>query len=795
MSRASSRLTTVLLTAGVAAATTWVSMLSWDGFAAVPAGYLRPLLMLGVVVAVTGALARWRRLPGVVVFALQLVLSAAAACWVLTGSPLPVGPAYTELIAAFSDAVTSANRYASPVPARVPPIDPLLIAGGLACLLLVDLVACTLRRVPLAGLPLLVVYTVPVSMLDSGLSWWIFALSAAGFLTLLFLNENEQIARWGRPLGSDTTVTDPSTFSVRTGAARTSAGAIGGVATALAIVVPLAIPTLDLHLFDIGPGSGGNDEITLENPMTDLRRDLKREVDIPLLQVTTDDPDPSYLRISVLNRFSDEEWTSGDRAIPTDQLADGSLPPLDGVADRVPRREYDYEVSIGSAFRSTWLPTQAPVSTVTADGDWRYDEATMDFLAGDKGLDTAGLDYEMTAVELDLDPEDMAAAPSSPTAVGSSFVEVPDDLSELARDVAAAVTATASSPFEKAVALQNWFREDGGFTYSLDVDLGNGSDDLDAFLTDKEGYCEQFASAMAVMAREVGIPARVAVGFLSPERRGSSTYEYSSFDLHAWPEIFIPGSGWVAFEPTPADRASGVPSYTRIDLGDQRPDVVPSPTATGSDDRPSRGSSASTAPTETADPEAAAGGGSDGGIPWLPVGGGLAGVLLLAGLLAVPRAVRRARRERRLDGDPETVWAELRDTALDLRLPWPAQRSPRETRDHLVGYLGAPADGPPVERPAHGRHLAPGPVRSLDRIVVALELARYSRDGRAQAESLREDLEASIAGLRAGATPRAVRRAEWWPRSLFRPATAGWVRSGTAQPAESVHGGVVDRVR
>lgn len=795
MRRATTRLTGALLTSVVAAATTWVSMLSWRGFTADPADFLRPLLLLAAVVALTGAIARWRRLPGAVVFALQLVLSTATACWLLTGSPLPIGPAYAELIDVFADAGSSANRYAPPVPGGVPPVDPLLISGGLACLLLVDLIACTLRRVPLAGLPLLAVYTVPVSMLDGGLAWWIFALSAAGFLALLFLQENEQIARWGRPLGSDPTVTDPSTFTVRTGTARASAGAIGGVATALAITVPLAIPTLDLHVFDFGPGSGGDDEITLENPMTDLRRDLKRENDIPLLRVTTDDPTPSYLRISVLNRFSDEEWTSGDRAIPTDQVADGAMPELDGVSDTVPRREYDYEVSIGSAFRSTWLPTQAPVSAITADGDWRYDDSTMDFLAGRKGLDTAGLDYAMTAVDLDLDAEKMAAAPSVPTAVGSSFVEVPDDLSELARDLAAEVTATASSPFEKAVALQNWFRDGGGFTYSLEVELGNGSDDLDAFLTDKVGYCEQFASAMAVMAREVGIPARVAVGFLTPQRLDASSFEYSSFDLHAWPEIFIPGSGWVAFEPTPADRASGVPSYTRIDLEDDGPDNVPSSTASAGDDRPTRGSSASAEPTESADPEAGAGGGDDAGFPWLPVGGALGGVLLLAGALVVPRTLRRARRERRLDGDPETVWAELRDTALDLGVPWPAQRSPRETRDHLVEYLATPTDGPPVERPAHGRHLAPGPARSLDRIVVALEQARYSRDGTTDAEPLRADLEDTIAGLRAGATPRAVRRAEWWPRSVFRSDPSDSRRTEATRPSESVHGGVVDRVR
>ena len=91
---------------------------------------------------------------------------------------------------------------------------------------------------------------------------------------------------------------------MRTGAVRTNAAAIGGVVTALAIVVPLAIPTLELHVFDFGPGSGGNGDINIDNPMVDLRRDLIRGEDVDLLEVVTDDPDPSYLRIAVLNRFS-----------------------------------------------------------------------------------------------------------------------------------------------------------------------------------------------------------------------------------------------------------------------------------------------------------------------------------------------------------------------------------------------------------------------------------------------------------------------------------------------------------
>ena len=279
--------------------------------------------MLGTVIAVSGAVARWARLAAPLVVLLQVVLSGVMASMMLSGSPIPVGQAWVRFQTSFTDAVDVAQRYAAPVPAHVDGgVYPLLIAGGLACLLLVDVLACTLRRVPLAGLPLLTIYSVPVSMLEDGVSWWVFSLTAAGFLLMLFLQVNDQLVRWGRPLGTDE-ASDPSGFSVRTGAVRATAGTIGGVSTALAVVLPIFIPTLGLAIFPGGNGNGG-DDIRIENPMADLRRDLQRGDDIPLIRVRTTDPDPSYLRISVLNRFSENEWSSGDRDVPTEQLASGT---------------------------------------------------------------------------------------------------------------------------------------------------------------------------------------------------------------------------------------------------------------------------------------------------------------------------------------------------------------------------------------------------------------------------------------------------------------------------------------
>src|SRR5215210_7982193 len=227
-----------LVLSGVAALTTWVALLSWKGFAVNWGGFMGPLVVVAIVVAASGALLRWLRVPGPLVVLAQIVIVGVLVCLQLTGAPLPLGENWTQLNLLFTDASNTAQSYRAPVPRGVPPIDPLLISGGAACMLLVDIAVGTLRRVPLPGLPLLTVYSVPVSLLGGGVSWIIFTLTTIGFLVMLYLQESRQIARWGRPLGQDVGG-DPSGFGVSNGALRSSAGAIGGVATALAIVVPL----------------------------------------------------------------------------------------------------------------------------------------------------------------------------------------------------------------------------------------------------------------------------------------------------------------------------------------------------------------------------------------------------------------------------------------------------------------------------------------------------------------------------------------------------------------------------
>jgi transglutaminase-like putative cysteine protease len=632
-------------------------------------------------------------------------------------------------------------------------------------------------------------------MTGDGPHWLLYTLTAIGFLAMIFLSESEQIARWGPILAEDHGSSEPKPLAVPTWP-RTGARAIGGVATGLSIVVPILIPTFSVHLFDFGPGSGGDDEISIENPMVDLKRDLVRGEDLSLITLRTDDPDPSYLRTAVLNRFSDNEWSSGDREVPSSQTADGSMPGLVGVSAELTRHKYDYELEGAREFRSTWLPTTQMVSRVDAPGDWRYDVSTMDFLASHDDLDTSQLHWTLDAIKVDYDVNRLAEAPPVGALVSRDLTDLPTGLDPIVRQLATQVTAEEGTRYEKAVALQQWFREKGGFQYSTDVDLGNGTDDLVRFLSEGEGgrtgYCEQFAAAMAVMARELGIPARVAVGFLEPEQVDDDTWVYSSHDMHAWPELFFSGSGWVRFEPTPPTRANGVPDYTEQEVTVGDTDASPTASGAAPDDLPARESNEAQ-PRESPEDQAA-GQSGDGGFPVMWVAGALVLVLVLALVALGPRVLRRRRRDQRGLLGPEDAWQELRDTALDLRLPWPQYRSPWQTREALVQLFGAPRDEFTPERPRRGPDTNPDAVVALDRIVHSLERLRYARHDGTEPGTWRAEMQTCVEALYGGAPKRARRAAEWWPRSVFnRPADVRRpLDDGPGEPAMA--GRVVDHV-
>ncbi len=769
----------------VATLTAWSAVITWRGFTENFSETLMPLLVLALVLGFTGGVLRTVLRSGLVVSLVQLLVTVVLV-FALVGDGPPGPAAWRTLTDGLDSALDAARTFVAPVAESAPPVHPLLITAGAIALYLFDLIASTLRRVPLAGLVLLAVATAPVAVSDVTMTLWTFVLTALGFLVLLHGYHAAQLQRWGRGLSQEGTVLDdvdtrkrpgpsaPIAMSMSTGRTQAAAARVGVMSVLVAVLVSIALPTLDLTLFDGPAGKGGNGTVRVVNPYVDMRRDLTQGADVPLLSVVTDDPSPSYLRLAVLTNYNGNSWTPGDRDISSARSVDRAIPAPVGVQNTLARRTFDYSARATDALRSTWLPLMALPSSISAPGLWRIDPATLDAVTSDKDTTTAGLEYRFSAVKLDYDEQLLDQARSGAGQVSPRYTQLPADTPQIVGDLADQVTKGQDTLFRKARALQQWFRVDGGFTYSLDVPTGNGNDSLETFLSTgpdgRRGYCEQYASAMAVMARDLGIPARVAVGFLRPDQVGedgkNGEFVYSTRDMHAWPELYFPGSGWVAFEPTPADRASRVPDYTRGELP-----ALPEASASASS-QPS--SSTGNLPVPSArpsqDPQSTSSQhtGQDSGFPWWRIGIAIAVLALGTLLVLTPGSLRAARsRRRRHRGTAEAAWAEVRDRCRDLGLNWPQDRTARITGRWLVGRLGASDGG----RTRAGIALRTGPgavpeaTAEVERLVGALEAARYSPE--AGDRPIEFWPTATLQALGDGATSRARLRARWFPASVF----------------------------
>ncbi len=773
----------------LAALATFATLLGWGGFSQRPSAYLVPLFWVCVVVAAAGCGLRALRMPALVVLLGQALLLVVWACRMWAGTWLPTPAALQTLGQTWRLAVETANMYAAPVSAEVTEFHPVLIVAGAGCALAVDFLAAGLRRVPLAGLPLLAAYTAPVSLLATGVSWFVFTLGALAFLALLAADELLRLGRWGTSLAGSGRVQDSQRRRVTGQAVWPAAQRLGVTATGLAVLAPLLVPTVSLGMFDgLGPGAGGDgDGVAIRNPMLDLKRNLTRGEDEPLLAVTTSDPDPGYLRLSVLDSFTDDAWRPSKRRIPPTQRAIGEdLPTPPGLHRGVRTGQTDYEVSVSDQFDSTWLPVSYPVASVEAVTDWRYDTRTMDFISATDGQTTAGRRYRFTQLDVFPTADQLISAPPAPAGLTTDGTDLPEDLPQSVVTLAAKVTEGSSSRFQSAVMLQQWFREDGGFVYDLDSEDGTGLEQLERFLGNgagsRRGYCEQFAAAMALMARTKGIPARVAVGFLHPDRVEPDVWVYSSHDMHAWPELYFEGVGWVRFEPTPRVRSGGVPSYTTADLPSPvQPSASAASSALPEQTRPER-DVPSSRPTAAAAPADASGPGPG----WAAVGV-LAAVVAVAG---TPRLARVALRRRRAAATGaaarlEGAWAELRATARDLGLAFDDGLTLRRQAERLArGFGRRPKRDDPALPALRGRgpRADPEAARALERLVLALERARYST--RPPTEEELDDVTADVrlvtAAMRAGVRASTRRRATWLPASLWYGLRAPRTRSSRA---------------
>jgi len=464
-------------------------------------------------------------------------------------------------------------------------------------------------------------------------------------------------------------------------------GLMGSIVIGGSLITPTFLPAVQESA---GPVGGG--VATGINPIINLGDDLRRGDPVTALTYTTTADDGLYLRLATLASFNGRSWSPTLVQTDSDNVV-AEFPKPVGLADLIARENLAATVEIGDV-SGRWLPLPYPSQTVTGlVGDWYWEPNGLSARSGNAAV--RNQQYEVTF--LDVQPNIEQVRVSMPDPEGDSpWLELPARLPEVIAQTAEEVTASATTSYDKAIALQTYFAG-GTFQYSEDAPVeegydGTGGEILATFLEKKSGYCVHFASAMAVMARELGIPSRVAVGFqpgVASTRNGVTTYTVSSHDLHAWPELYFDGIGWLRFEPTPGRGIT--PDYST-------PAAVDDPLTPDNEATPS--------PTTTADPGAAPERPDEQGVDPGAIGGAgaaasplpivltvLGGILLLGGIApSVIRAIVRSRRLRaiRAGRDPAAAaWAELRDTARDYGWAAPDSETPRDFADRLAVVLSS----------------------------------------------------------------------------------------------------------
>jgi protein-glutamine gamma-glutamyltransferase len=302
-----------------------------------------------------------------------------------------------------------------------------------------------------------------------------------------------------------------------------------------------------------------------------------------------------YWRATTLDLFTEDRWTeeqtvrnTADERVDMTRLGDPLLP----------RRAYD---------RSRWIRTEVEVAALR---DRRLVGPSMPVAYDPQGIGTLlltttgiaalsddlprGAKYLVWSYAPQPKPRQLARAGRPQQRLVQRYLEVDPNLLPLPAfgtpnrealvrsmlrssgavryealyEQALDVVGSPRNEYAAVVALEAWFRSEGGFTYDEMPPPADGAPPLVAFLRDQQGYCQHFAGAMALMLRYLGIPARVAVGFTTGDlSKDKTTRTVTDHDAHAWVEVWFPGWGWLPFDPTPARaQLSGPYSYSGINF-------------------------------------------------------------------------------------------------------------------------------------------------------------------------------------------------------------------------------------
>ncbi len=334
----------------------------------------------------------------------------------------------------------------------------------------------------------------------------------------------------------------------RVGTARAALAAAVGVVLLVLVITPIALPHLS---GSTEPGEGprgeedrGGTNVLRSTDSLDMtqRPELTDEV---VLRVTSDRR--TFWRGETFDRWDGRRWTRSE----PDRFAvapDGAVLPAvedlgaygdDAFVQRI-RVEADYADVVFAAPSAVRVEAEQALAqrsdgTVTTAGQALGRGAT----------------YEVESRGPELSEDVLRAAEGEvPAAIRQRYAIEPV-LTDRVRDAARSATDGADTTYDRVMALQRWMGE--RTEYALDAPLSpEGVDVVDHFLFEsREGWCEQIASSLVVLARAEGIPARLVTGFVPEDREDlTGTYVVRARNAHAWAEVWFPEVGWVPFDPT-----------------------------------------------------------------------------------------------------------------------------------------------------------------------------------------------------------------------------------------------------
>jgi transglutaminase-like putative cysteine protease len=367
----------------------------------------------------------------------------------------------------------------------------------------------------------------------------------AAAMAVLFADSLRRVGHWGpltmwhgrRRLGARTTYR---------GARRIALACLG-----LAVFAPGILPGFhDEGLLDVhASGSGARVSI---DPIVDIRPALLQSPAVELFTVRSSEPTGAYWRLLSLDRFDGRRWSSSNpNATGGVEVEQGDLTSVSPAGPLQPGAvRLQQHVVLGRLGRE-WLPAAYdPTRLVTNGRRVRWDPVSSTLVATEGT--PSGFSYDVTS-ELQKPSREELDAVRPESAPGlARYTDLPGNVpAEIAR-IAHQISDDRPTMYGKVFAIQQYLRT--RFRYDEHVQPGHDVNHILYFLTQsKAGYCEQFAGTMAVLLRALHIPARVAVGFTPGTRDPKSgLWHVTTKNAHTWVEVFFPGKGWLAFEPTPS---------------------------------------------------------------------------------------------------------------------------------------------------------------------------------------------------------------------------------------------------